>query len=1678
MSNPYATGGGGVTLERRVAALWLARLLTGDTAPELGDDRRVVGVAFQQEPAIAVDDLVIHAARGDEPEASLQLAIAVRRRPNVVTSNTDAQKFVADLVRALDQTSADDDMRHRLAVAVAGPQPHADQLAELAALARNQRDATGFFSLIEEPERFRKALRERLRHIEALVKASLAADDDDPNPGTVLVRRRTWELLVRLHVLEVRVEEPDATDWTAAQSRLAAVARGRDLAGAGRLLERLESLAAHYATTAARVDVPLLQRAVHHLLELGVTRSHRGWSTLKALDASARQAVRDRVGAAEPSESVHIDREAQAEDLLARADVTGAVVVTGESGVGKSALALAAADRARRVGRASEPAEATCINHRHLPSTWLELQQILGAPLAELLAQMSAPHRYLVVDAADAAAESGGEMLTYLVDAAVSSAVCLIVVTSADGRPTVSEVLEDRLATEPKSFEVSPLDDATVTKLAARFPRLQRLAQSPRARELLRRLVVVDLLLRSDVVDTPLNAAEAMREIWGGLIRRNERRDRGLPDAREQALLRLAAHELRRAPVGDLDPEALGGLRRDGLVRAMHDAWPLEPQFAHDEVRRFAVARLLAAEEDVAAAVLDAAAPRWALGAATLALQLQISRPPQAIAGAPRRFDALQASFDAVAAAGHSERWADVPTEALLTLTDPAPLLADAEPTLLASGAAGLKRLLRLLYQRHANTERLPALPVADALVGLLLKRERPWMIASDAARLLRGWLIGMDMADTPAGHAQRLILRDRLVEAVKEGDQRLADGRAERETARSNQTAEERERARVLEERRRPLLKPPPGLDRPARRKPELPSELIDRTVIELLALLGPDLGQAGEQLLRRLAADAPERLWPALEQPGTARALRSYGHGLLVDLAEAYYLNDDEDDDSFGLRIDDDGVRSHHSLSVPIATYSRGPFLALFQSDFRSGVSMLNRLLNHATRTRARALRGLLADTHPGAAPDYRFEFDLTGEPHTYLGDDHVWRWYRGTGSGPYPCMSALQALERVCDQLLADEAVTLPELVALFLEDCENLAMPGLVAGLLVRHIERAGDLLDPFLADPAIWQLETRRMVTEQSSLGLTADSTGLVNPERRRWTFRETATAMTAFASPDRAEALRAVGERLIARAQERSSGDNPEYVAMVQIWAATLDQATYQVTTRDGQTYLGPTPPQDAQQALASGNADLQRGNELTQLQFKYLAVGKPWHSPGPPPDGPDVEADLERARSFLVDPPEQSAVPARDVAAVVASYALAGLAAGEFDLDARSRAFAVEVVLSIIETLGPADPQNTHRPSSDMDADRQIARVLPAMLAAGATQTDGGDDAHPRVVAAGRRLAQSSATETRIGLAIALDDVWRHPCTASGDCWHRDALGWVIESMRDCVLGPWGQHGQRTIERLGDPVVEALAAVPARDVYVGRLDAGLRALGAAATSGCCVADEARALVLEALTANRRGTLAHEKTYDTYGTHARMAGRTLLALAADGEAEPLWQHLDAFADRPSDLNSLLRGLTGLAAQSEKAGAAARALWPRVVERVLSSAGPDREHFADGLSGSLALTALLPSPGDPVAWTDPIGWTTTVDVWIAAAAGTQHCADAFIGFIAALPTEQQATFGVPRIARLVSFDPKHASHQSRVVGAWLVEIQDAAMATGVGQIWQQVVDDLVVAGNSELSAFSE
>ena len=100
-----------------------------------------------------------------------------------------------------------DGREHRLALAVAGRQTHAEQLAQLASLARNQMNATAFFDLVEEERRFPRDLRDRLGYLRTMVGTALSTLEVE-NADDALARDATWRLLTRLYVLTPDVEEP------------------------------------------------------------------------------------------------------------------------------------------------------------------------------------------------------------------------------------------------------------------------------------------------------------------------------------------------------------------------------------------------------------------------------------------------------------------------------------------------------------------------------------------------------------------------------------------------------------------------------------------------------------------------------------------------------------------------------------------------------------------------------------------------------------------------------------------------------------------------------------------------------------------------------------------------------------------------------------------------------------------------------------------------------------------------------------------------------------------------------------------------------------------------------------------------------------------------------------------------------------------------------------------------------------------------------------------------------------------------------------------------------------------------------------------------------------------------------------------------------------------------------
>ena len=458
-------------------------------------------------------------------------------------------------------------------------------------------------------------------------------------------------------------------------------------------------------------------------------------------------------------------------------------------------------------------------------------------------------------------------------------------------------------------------------------------------------------------------------------------------------------------------------------------------------------------------------------------------------------------------------------------------------------------------------------------------------------------------------------------------------------------------------------------SMSRRRHRRPEptrhRPYQWIHDAQVEHLALLGPDLGPGGEAILRRIAEDEPHSLDHAVEPVLAGQSLATYNPMLLIDLAAAYYIedgDDDDDDDGFGWSdgFHDEGIRHHRfgGLGSPLASFTHGPFLSLFRADYRGGVALLNRMLDHAARCRVRILSNFrYGEPAEDDRPGMKRVLSIAGEPREYIGDGHVWLWYRGTGVGPYPCMSALQALEFVTEEYIC-AGVPPHVLTAIVLEDAHSLAMPALALGVLVRHLEFAGEAIDPYLVEPAVWELEISRAINDQTS-GLAARIPELANPERRGWSLREVSMMLTLRAAGERIAQLKTLGEQLLANARAEVSDDSSagarEHLAAVRNWAASLDRGAYEVKRADDHILIQQTVDPEVEQVLGETNADLRRTNDAVGLTVRHAHVRE---NGGRAPDiaNEALAADVALARELLNDRPQSVGFSADGPVAAAAS--------------------------------------------------------------------------------------------------------------------------------------------------------------------------------------------------------------------------------------------------------------------------------------------------------------------------------------------------------------------------------------------------------------------------------------
>ncbi|MFD9716420.1 hypothetical protein [Streptomyces sp. NPDC059076] len=1652
-SSTYATGGGGVSFAHRVAAVYLSGMLTRERRAEVSA-LPVRRVSFQTGPAHPVDDLLVEC--GDEA-AEVTLAVACRATPNFVQSHDETVKLVESLLAEVEKFNSD---THLVAVATAGRSNQWDQLATLSGIARSHADPESFQAAMAVDGRWSKPVRERRDHFLQMVAKAV---EDDTTPDEVLWL--TWRLLGRLHILGFAVQSPDEGDRAAVAASLDGVTT--DAADGVAARDRIEVEATRYDATGAVVDLNVLRRDLHMVLDSAATRSRHVWSVLAEQRKLAVAGVRNTIGDESfggPVEISFADRREQLSDALREAGTrASALLVSGESGTGKSALTLSAIAELEASDSASF--QGVVVNFRSLPQSAFELRAALGMSMEKVLAELSAPSRVLVIDAADAALERSSGLFGDLVLATAAAGVGLVVVTSDVASGFVREQVELGFAKPISSFAMNPLGDEDISVVSDRLPLLRAVLRDLPANSLLRRPVVLDLLARTGAEpDSSLGEWECLQLVWNRVVRGDGRPGVGSAEARERTLLAVAAAAMElpadRRPDAGIDAAAVDVLRRDHLL-APASPYRDRPEFAHDEVRRYATAILLVRGQSPTELLEATGAPRWALSAATLACKGLLKAPD---ARPVRMFIELLSQFTTFAAT-HGPRWTDVPVEAVLETPFAYECLKSA--TTHQSAGLALGDVVRVVQQRHRGNGLVDRL-ITKPVVQVLLDDKKPWDISKDSFELLADWLQALSLEDTPAGSELRIRLRGRLLA--------YWNSLPVRDTSSDGQ---------------------PEWMPRRRRRRPKLDHHLTREEYVETLALLGPDIDDAVEACLRAVADDAPAFLAPAADSPLSARALVQKDPELLATLMEAYYI----DEEPSGLR--DEGVRRHQgrwtSIGPPFFQYYFGGFWQLFQTaPLPTSVRVLNNILNSGARARVAELsRHRLAgpagpwndadgEQRDGEGEHRGAVLNLDGTARLYVGDSHVWSWYRGTSVGPYSAMSALQAMERLADTWLSRGAP--PRKIAkALLTGCENLAIPGMLFGLLVRHIEKIDTELDSFLTEPVVWELEFGRRTNEFS--GLRAATEGLANLERRQWTPREVAMWLMTHGGEERADALKKVAVKLVENgdrvgiSQERTKN-----------WAASLDSDQYRIKQHGDEIYIEVEPPTELRAAQEAHMANQEIVQTGLRLQNRYWGSAK--HDANyMPPSSEEIAADLAAGRALLKS--DADFLPTRPVNAVahVARTAVERSAAGDMAALGDEARFATELLLGIALSFRDAEDQQHEGQYFDLGADRAAAQAVPAFLTpALAAPLEAAGGSTEEVAEAGLAMAGKASLETRLCLARGCDAVWTAPCRLA-PCIHRTALNWLLETARIAEIGPWDQDGQRRLSaRIPGNVAERLQELSGDSIDIAVLDAAIRGLGAAASKDHCCTDDAAELLASFLDVQRRAMVTHEKegwTADHHGTHTLVAARALLnGFTKGGDARPVLEHLDALRADAGLMSNYLHGLAAAGAENERLAEAARGVWPSLLRHALGYLSDDPSPYSDHSWGDWAAAALLPDPlpwtqgmynelaGKPIEWVRAEDLAESIDDWLPAARGQRQSVDALIGILRKLPQEVQVTRGVRWVSELCIQDGQVTVERSWLSNSWLKEIRGMAEELGKLDEWQMFVDFLVVAGNEGLAPYSK
>jgi len=1036
--SPIATGGGGERFEQRVGAYALALLLVRSEAPVLRD--AVVAEVHLQTRQLGwrTDDLLIVAEV--RPGVTRKLAVQAKRSFTISENDEECVKTIAGMWEDFVAAERFDPAQDRLAiVTLHGTGTLLKDFGSLLDCARAAPTPDDFRRRLGLPRYLSQKAKSQNKALLSILRTHLGGQLDED---------RYWQFLRVLTVLSFDLGTRTSQTDTMVLALLAHVAAegGDPRATARATWDRLLDVASEGRQSAAtyrRNDLPAELRDRHHAIP---TADERARLNLIAHGKTVRNSIRATI-----AHGYTIDRATLSDAVLSGMEDAPVVVVSGDAGSGKSAIAKMLLDRveAERPVLAFQAVEFATA---HINDTLLKTQTALNAPA--LLALLAAHDRTIIlIDGVERLLEhSVRDAFTHLLQMVAETPSLRLVMTCRDySLDTVRSALLEPLGLSHGVVEVGPLSEEELDLVAQQVAALAPPLSDERMRAFLRTPYLLNMASRLEWANASLpENVRAFRQLcWRDLVRDDAHRADGMPSRREEAFITVArrrAEELRPyVQPGVQDPQALDALLEASLLERSPGSDRLYAP-AHDVLEDWAILQWL---DDVAAAGDPPAALAVAVGGFPA-----MRRGLRRWLGERLEVDPVNARDLVLQVSGRT----DVPQQ----------FRDDCIVAALLSGAA--IAFLEGCRQRIASGD--PAL--LRQVVHLLRV----------ACKTVPGWLrLGVLpsalLIPTGAAWPPVLELVAQHSPTKPDEDALLALGLVE-DWARQVTVAS--------------LV--PAGADSAGR----IVSALVDlfghyrsddarQRALKVLLIIPRQAPMFGDLARRALAGDRSDHVARefadlALSTLSSAFVSREFPD-FVIDLLRSRLMLSDEDCKRYGsyrspLRVDECfGMREEGPNEFFPASALQGPFRALFQHHPRKALDFVLELSNHAAEWYGerkwpghdleRAERVTI--NVPGIGPVEQW----------FLG--RLYGLYRGMTVGPYALQSALMAMEEWFLTIAKYDKVDLEGWMLYVLTRGNSALTTAVVASVCIAHATRARGAALALLSSKKLFEYDRARMAAE-------------------------------------------------------------------------------------------------------------------------------------------------------------------------------------------------------------------------------------------------------------------------------------------------------------------------------------------------------------------------------------------------------------------------------------------------------------------------------------------------------------------------------------------------------------------------------------------------------------------